>query len=186
MSGSQSALIERQVSNAGCSNCSTGWWVSHPRPRLPIRWSTVWLCLIMEESQTRFSRPRTRTSVRLNAVRSRPETDGIVGESNLAKTGGTQARAVHGTIASNADSALRLMRKPGAACSSSVYLGRFQNNIHEITTLNIVEELISSTSTIAPSTKIFSGIPPKPLPSHCNLEFAEHLCGVGRDSKSSV
>ena len=37
-----------------------------------------------------------------------PETDGIVGESNLAKTGGTQARAVHGTIASDADSALRL------------------------------------------------------------------------------
>lgn len=42
-----------------------------------------------------------------------PETDGIVGESNPAKTGGTQARAVHGTIAIDADSALRLMRKPG-------------------------------------------------------------------------
>jgi hypothetical protein len=41
-----------------------------------------------------------------------PETDGIVGESNLAKTGGAQARAVHGTIAGDADSALRLMRKP--------------------------------------------------------------------------
>jgi hypothetical protein len=75
---------------------------------------------------------------RLNAVRSRPETDGIVGESNLAKTGGTQARAVHGTIASNADCALRLMCKPWAACSSLVYRGRFHNNIQEITTLNIV------------------------------------------------
>jgi hypothetical protein len=41
-----------------------------------------------------------------------PETDGIAGESDLAKTGGTPARAVHGTIASDADSALRLMRKP--------------------------------------------------------------------------
>jgi hypothetical protein len=41
------------------------WWVSHPRPRLPIRWSTDWLCLNMEESQTRFSRPRTRTSIRI-------------------------------------------------------------------------------------------------------------------------
>ena len=155
MSGSQSALIERQVSNAGCSNCSTGWWVSHPRPRLPIRWSTVWLCLIMEESQTRFSRPRTRTSVRLNAVRSRPGTDGIVGESNLAKTGGTQARAVHGTIASNADSALRLMCKAIGGLLSLVYLGRFQINLPEITTLNIVGELISSASTIVTSTKYF-------------------------------
>lgn len=44
--------VLREIPNAGCSNCSTGWWVSHPRPRLPIRWSTVWLCLIMEESQT--------------------------------------------------------------------------------------------------------------------------------------
>ena len=155
MCGPQSALIERQVSNAGCSNCSTGWWVSHPRPRLPIRWSTVWLCLIMEESQTRFSRPRTRTSVRLNAVRSRPETDGIVGESNLAKTGGTQARAVHGTIASNADSALRLMCKAIGGLLSLVYLGRFQINLPEITTLNIVGELISSASTIVTSTKYF-------------------------------
>jgi hypothetical protein len=68
--------------------------VSHPRPRLPIRWSTDWLCLIMEESQPRFSRPRTRTSIRVNAVRSRPETDGIVGESNLAKIGGTHCRYV--------------------------------------------------------------------------------------------
>jgi hypothetical protein len=75
----------------------------------------------------RVSRPRnTRTSIRLNAVRSMPETDGIVGESNLAKTGGPQARAVHGTIASDADRALRLMCKPGAACSSLVYLGHQQ------------------------------------------------------------
>jgi hypothetical protein len=48
-----------------------------------------------------------------------PETDGIVGESNLAKTGGPQARAVHGTIASDADSALRLMRKPGVTGARS-------------------------------------------------------------------
>src|ERR1700730_13937318 len=77
--------------------------------------------------QTRLSRPRTRISIRLNAVRSMPETDGIVSESNLAKTGGTQARAGHGTIASDADSAL-----PKAACSSLVYRGRLQNNIKEI------------------------------------------------------
>jgi hypothetical protein len=70
------------------------------------------LCPNIKGSQN--SRPRnTRTSIRLNAVRFGRGTDGIVGESNLAKTGGTQARAVHGTIASDADSALRLMRKPG-------------------------------------------------------------------------
>lgn len=136
--------------------------------------------------QSRFSRSRTRSSIRLNAVRSMPETDGIVGESNLAKTGGTQARAVHGTIASNADQRSKTNAQARAACSSLVYLGRLQNNIHEITTLNIVGELISSTSTIATSAKVFSGNFRKPLPSHCNLEFAEHLCGVGRDSKSSV
>jgi hypothetical protein len=60
--------------------------------------------------------------VRLNAVRSRPETDGIVGESNLAKTGGTQARAVHGTIASNADQRSKTNAQARAACSPLVYL----------------------------------------------------------------
>jgi hypothetical protein len=66
----------------------------------------------------------------LNAVRSRPETDGIVGESNLAKTGGTQARAVHGTIASNADQRSKTNAQARAACSSLVYPGRFQINNH--------------------------------------------------------
>ncbi len=61
-----------------------------------------------------------------------PGAGGIIGGATCA-TRRLASEADRATIAIDADGTLRLMSKPGEACSSLVYLGRFQNNIEIIT-----------------------------------------------------